>query len=117
MQNVSRGGGDVTSLIWWIWCREVRILIQRINNPTGRSRPLQWRRNRWHGCLSALSCEECRLCLLIFVFLPTPFRAQVFVDEIDTPPSFFLNLVEDIKGFFLLATNVEELACNGKAPD
>ena len=39
------------------------------------------------------------------------------MDEIDTPASLLLDLVEDVQRFFLLATVAEELAGDGEATD
>ena len=118
MQNMPRRRRDIIPLIRRIRCREVRILIQRVHDTTGRLRPLWRRRNRRHTRLTTLAGEEGGWLLLrLIVILPAPFGAEVFVDEVDAPARLFLDLVEDVQRFFLLAANGKELAGDGEAAD
>jgi hypothetical protein len=119
MQNMPRRRRNIIPLVRRIRRRKVRIRIQRIGNPAlGPWSLRRRRRNGRHSRLTPGTLEESRLLLLLGIIVrPAPFRAQVLVDEIDAPPSFLFDFVEDVECFFLLAAHGEVFAGDGEAAD
>ena len=55
--------------------------------------------------------------LVLLLVVPAPFLLKVAMQEGDAPAGFFLDLLEDLEDFFLLAADGQAFSSYGEAAD